>query len=95
VALKRQRQVLIVDGQEVGAYAMLGDNSPVFSPDSRHVLSSAKQDDGDWRLFVDGNPIGEPYENAFGPIVFSATNRFHVLTQRDGEVLLVEGTFAE
>jgi len=66
----------------------------MVGPDSWDVLATAEQE-GERRIFVDGTAVSELYENTLGPIVFSASDRFHVLAQRADEAFLVEGTLAE
>ena len=87
MALDTSRPVL----QSIGAYDLIDEGSPAFSPDSKHVALTIR-DGEEWRLVVDGSPAGEEYDDLHGPLVFSTPARFHVMLERDQEVLRAEGT---
>jgi hypothetical protein len=89
VGFRDRRPWLVMDGGEAGPFEVIDTASPVFSPDSRH-LAACVQQDGKWRLWVDGQLAEAVYDDLVGPLVFSGTDRFHALQLRQGEVVRVE-----
>jgi hypothetical protein len=63
------KHYVIVDGQIMGPYEAVAPGSPVFSPDGRVAAWAAMGDDGNWRVYVDGEP-GPAFDSIVSRLTF-------------------------
>jgi len=90
-AAARKGEWFAVFGEkQFGPYADIGKNSPVVSPDSKHVAYAALIDEGGWVAVLDGAIIGGPYEGfSRGGLLFSPDSSKLAYIVKNGSVWTV------
>jgi len=90
VAVRGEKQFVVVDGEEGKEYDGIGAGTLIFSPDSKHLAYGAERGEK-WLVVVDGKE-GKEYDGFLrgSKLVFDSPKSFHTLEWRGIEFFRVE-----